>query len=186
MPKRKLPPNEKVINMYRSGMSTGEIAEACSVTPATVWGLLRRIGEALRSPKESSTLREQRGRSKPARYWLGKKQSPEMVESRVSKIRGNRHYLWKGGQERRAYRDIKAKVICENCRGKLNLGFHHKDFDHYNDSPDNLAILCVSCHMSLHKKAYWDAVHAGEAPPRANGPVGWQKGGDASGGDNIS
>ncbi len=71
--------------------------------------------------------------------------------------------------------------VRDRCGTKKHLGLHHVDFDHYNDDPSNLAVLCVSCHMSLHKKAYWDAVHDGSEPRRSNGPVGWKKGGAASG-----
>ena len=178
MPVRKLPPNDIVIADYRSGMSTGEIAERYTVKPVTVTSLLRRIGEPLRSPAEAARLCVERGRNSPGRYWLGKTQPPEMVERRVSKIRGDQHYAWKGGNTRRPYRDGVVKEACEACGSRQNLGIHHVDLDHYNDDPANLQVLCVSCHMSLHKQAYWDAVHAGGPTPKSNGPVGWvRKGG---------
>ena len=175
MANRKLPPNEQVVAWYQSGKSTGEIAEMTGVKPVTVDCCLRRIGVKLRTPKEASLLRSISGRCNTARFWLGKKQSPEMVEKRVSKIRGEKHYLWKGGQNRRPYRNVKCKESCAKCGGKENLGFHHLDFDHYNDNPDNLQVLCVSCHISLHKQTYWDAIHAGNEPLRSNGPIGWEK-----------
>jgi len=177
MPKRKLPPNEEVVAMYRSGMSCGEIAEKCNVAPVTVTSLLRRIGEPRRSAAEAAQVRNERGRTKKVRYWQGKKQSPEMVEKRVSKIRGEKHYMWKGGKSRRAYRGIIEKEACEECTSRQNLGIHHRDFDHYNDEPENLQVLCVSCHMSLHKQAYWDAIHDGRTPPVSNGPIGWERNG---------
>ena len=55
------------------------------------------------------------------------------------------------------------------------------DFFHFDDRPENIQVLCVSCHMSLHKKAYWDAIHAGVVPTMSNGRVGWRKGGDDNG-----
>lgn len=180
MPKRKLPPNEEVIALYRSGLSSGEIAERFNVAPVTVSSLLSRIGEPLRSPKEASAIRTERGRTNPARYWLGKKQPPEMVERRIGKIRGERHWLWKGGRHDRSYRRLVEKGQCQQCGSTDDLSIHHVDFDHYNNDPGNLTVLCAGCHMSLHKQAYWDAVHAGLEPPKSNGPVGWQKrGGDA-------
>lgn len=178
MPKRKLPPDDTVIEMYKAGMSTGEIAERCKVVPCTVYGLLRRLGFTCRTPKEAAEVRNARGRTKAARYWLGKKQPRAMVELRASRIRGKNHYLWKGGQERRQYRRKVAKDACAKCSRKTNLSIHHEDFDHYNDAPENLVVLCVSCHMSLHKSIYWKAIREGKPPPRSNGPIGWKKGGD--------
>jgi len=181
MPNRKLPPDEKLIELYEAGNSTGEIAEMFDAAPVTVCSAFRRIGYGLRSSKEASRLAEQRGRLKRTAYWEGKKQPKEMVERRVSKIRGENHYLWKGGKSRRGYRGKVVKEKCAGCGGKLNLGIHHIDFDHYNNNPENLKVLCVSCHMSLHKKAYWDAYRNGERAPRGNGPIGWNRGGDEGG-----
>ena len=45
---------------------------------------------------------------------------------------------------------------CECCglsewMGKpIPLELHHKDFNHYNNSLDNLQILCSNCHMQAH------------------------------------
>lgn len=175
MPKRKLPPNEKVIELYDSGMSSGEIAELYDVKPVTVYSLLRRIGHPTRSPLEAARLREERGRGKPATYWKGKKQPRELVEKRVSQIRGEKHYLWKGGESRRPYREQVEKKSCQECGQTENLSIHHINFDHYDNRPENLQVLCVSCHMSFHKQAYWDAIHTGKEPPRGNGPVGWKR-----------
>ena len=174
MPKRKLPPNEELVRMYRSGMSCGEIAEATGTTPVTVQSMLSRIGEPRRSAAEAAKLRSERGRTNPARYWLGKNQPAEMVERRVKNIRGPNHYLWKGGKSRRPYRKKVQKEKCERCDGRQNLCIHHKDLDHFNDEPDNLAVLCLSCHLSLHKQMYWDAVKAGEEPPRSTGESHWK------------
>ena len=172
--------------MYRSGMSSGEIAEKCGVKPVTVLSLLRRISEPRRTTQQAADVREARGRGKPASYWTGKKQPPEMVEKRISKQRGERHYLWKGGRDRRPYRNMVDKQECESCGIGENLGIHHRNFDHYDNTPENLAVLCVSCHMSLHKKAYWDAVHAGKEPPKSNGPIGWQREKGGKGEDAVT
>lgn len=32
----------------------------------------------------------------------------------------------------------------------IPLELHHKDFDHYNNTLDNLQILCSNCHMQAH------------------------------------
>jgi len=123
--------------------------------------------------KKESSIRSASKLSNTTKYWLGKKQPAEMVERRVSKIRGDKHWCWKGGRARRPYRRKIKKSVCGKCGTTKSLGIHHKDFDHYNDAPENLEVLCVGCHMSLHKTAYWKAVHSGKNPPLSNGPVGW-------------
>lgn len=179
MPPRKVPKKEILTEMYERGLSAREIAVELELNPNTIASALRRLGISNRTPQETKELQAARGIKHPAnKYWLGKKQPPEMVEKRVSKIRGENHYLWKGGESKRDYRKVIKKVKCANCGSKLNLGIHHKDFDHYNNKPENLEVLCVSCHMSLHKQIYWDAIHAGKKPPKSNGPVGWAKGGE--------
>lgn len=94
MPNRKLPANEIILALYRSGLSSGEIAERHNVAHATVASFLRRIGEPRRNTQEAAALRTLHGRTNPARFWLGKKQPKEMIEKRVSQIRGDKHWLW--------------------------------------------------------------------------------------------
>ena len=175
MPTRKLPPTETIIEEYRSGMSTGEIAEKHGVRPSTVVGCLRRACEPRRSAQDAATLKMEHGRFTPTRYWQGKKQPPEMVERRISKIRGEQHWLWKGGASRRHYRGTVVKEQCASCRSKINLCIHHKDLDHYNNTPDNLDVLCVSCHLSLHKTAYWEAYRNGQPLLKSNCEAGWTR-----------
>ena len=182
MPPRKMPPDEQVIEMYDSGMSCGEIAEKFDVSPITVNSLLRRAGHPRRSAREAGAIAKDRGRITPTRYWLGKEQPREMVEKRISKIRGENHWAWKGGDSMRPYRGIIDKVECANCGAADNLGIHHINLDHFDNNPENLQVLCVSCHMSLHKQAYWDAFHAGEDTPKSNGPIGWKREGGAGNG----
>lgn len=176
MPNRILPPNDKLREMYELGLSAREIAEKIDANINTVASGLRRAGIDMRTSKETKELQKKRGiKHKVTKYWEGKKQPPEMVEKRISKIRGSRHYLWKGGKHRRPYRNKIDKKKCEKCGAEYNLSIHHIDFNHYNNSPENLQILCVGCHQSLHKKAYWDAIKNGEDPPKSNGPIGWNR-----------
>lgn len=175
MPKRKLPPNEQVLEMYYSGMSCGEIADKCGVAPVTVRSLLARIGYQARSMAEAAKVRAERGRWKPSASWKGKKVPRELVERRSEKVRGEKHYLWKGGLSRRPYRNVIEKIECDKCGVRENLSIHHINLDHYDNRPENLQVLCVSCHMSVHKQAYWDAIHAGKEPPKSNAPIGWNR-----------
>lgn len=178
MPPRKVPPNKVLIEMYERPMSATEIAIELDLNPNTVAAALQRIpGFKKRSNSEAQKVSFQHGKKAP-NCWLGKKQPPEMVEKRISKIRGENHYLWKGGSSAREYRKIVNKEKCENCESKLNLCVHHIDFDHYNNNPDNLSVLCVHCHLSLHKTQYWDSIRKGVEPLKSTAKCNWQKGGD--------
>lgn len=176
MPKRKLPPNDELLTLYYSGMSPREIGLEYACPAVTVDSALRRAGCVFRSVSEAQMLRVSKPGYEPTRFWLGKKQSPAHVESRASKIRGENHYLWKGGMHRRPYRQVVVKEQCERCGQSERLAIHHRDGDHYNNDPANLSVLCVACHSSTHKQAYWDAIHAGVTPARSNAPIGWNRG----------
>lgn len=136
---------------------------------------LRRLGEPRRSAKEAAEQTVAAGRWRPGRYWLGKQRPRELVDRAAEKVRGERHYAWKGGVERRPYRALVDKDCCAVCGTQEDLCIHHKDFDHYNNPPENLQVLCKSCHLSLHKKAYWDAWRAGRPTPKSTGPSHWRK-----------
>lgn len=86
---------------------------------------------------------------------------------------GERNGRFVDGSQSRLYRKIMVKRQCADCGGQENLVIHHKDYDHYNNAAENLAVLCVSCHLSWHKQAYWEALRKGEQPRLSNGPVGW-------------
>ena len=163
-----------MIQMYQAGWSTQNIAVKAGVSDSLVCRRLKAAGVRIRTNSEAQILTYKKGREK-TRYWKGKKVPPAIVERRAAGQRGEKHYLWKGGQSIRRYRGKVKKESCEVCKGRLNLGIHHKDFDHYNNDPTNLQVLCLFCHMSLHKKAYWDAKKAGKVPPKSNGPLGWNR-----------
>ena len=82
---------------------------------------------------------------------------------------GEQHWMWRGGQERRPYRKLIVKDICSSCQATEKLLIHHKDFDHLNNTLENLQILCNPCHLSLHKKAWWQGQRT------INSPNGWQR-----------
>ena len=186
MGKRVVPSNDELARLYGLGMSATEIARDLGLSKDTVSSALTRAGISTRTPKETKKLQASRGViPKVTRYWLGKTQPPEMVEKRISKIRGERHWLWKGGKsDRRDYRKVVEKDDCSRCGARMNLAIHHINYDHYDNRPENLAVVCVSCHASLHKQAYWNAVHSGNKPQRSNGPVGWTRKGVRQSGDS--
>jgi len=173
MPARKLPPDNELIDLYRSGMSGGEIAERYNCLPKCVWARLTLIGEPRRSPQEATRLRGERGRTRPPCYWKGKKQPPAMVAKRAAKTTGPGNGRWIDGTCRQGYRSKVTKVKCVACGSRCNLAIHHKDFDHYNNAEENLEVLCVSCHIGLHKREYWQAKREGREPRRSNAPCHW-------------
>ena len=41
-------------------------------------------------------------------------------------------------------------AICERCGKEGTLYKHHKDFNHGNDRPFDIELLCPSCHVLTH------------------------------------
>jgi hypothetical protein len=154
MVKRKLPPNDVIVAQYTGGLSTEQIAQMHGVFPTAVKNLLRRLGVPRRTLSEAAKLR-------PA-------------STRPPKPTGPDSPTWRGGPVYQPYHRIVRREACNRCGKTENLGIHHKDMDHFNNDPDNLQVLCVNCHMSVHKKAYWDAKRKGLPTPKSNGRVGWQ------------
>jgi len=70
---------------------------------------------------------------------------------------GDKNGNWKGGYY---FYKQHRKEFCELCKAKSgsvlfgrikNLSVHHKDKNHYNFRPSNLATLCHSCHIKVHR-----------------------------------
>lgn len=163
------------MEMYLRPMSSREIAKELGMNVNTVAAALSRIPNLeRRNCSDAQKLAFLHGK-KPPMTWLGKKQPDWLVEKRVAKIRGENHYLWNGGTFRRHYRNVVRKEKCESCGSKINLGIHHKNFDHYDNKPENLQVLCLHCHLSLHKSEYWKAKREGRTPPCSTAPHHWKK-----------
>jgi transposase-like protein len=77
------------------------------------------------------------------------------------------------GRQSRGYRKVIEKKQCSRCPRTTTLGIHHKNDDHFDNAPENLEVLCNSCHMSITKKKWWDAKRRGEALPKSNAPLNW-------------
>ena len=78
------------------------------------------------------------------------------LEKRISleaKLNGNGN---NASKRKRLIEDGIKDNKCECCglsewMGKpIPLELHHKDFNHYNNSLDNLVIVCANCHMQAH------------------------------------
>lgn len=70
---------------------------------------------------------------------------------------GAQNGRFKDGTESTLYRKLVKKDRCLRCEATENLCVHHKDENHLNNDPANLEVLCMSCHSSMHKQAWWDA-----------------------------
>ena len=49
-----------------------------------------------------------------------------------------------------AYLILNRECCCERCGSKKNIDVHHKDRNRNNNTPNNLELLCRSCHMKEH------------------------------------
>ena len=51
-----------------------------------------------------------------------------------------------------AYTIQEKERKCEICGSTSNIDVHHKDGNRTNNNPENLVLLCRSCHMKEHRK----------------------------------
>ena len=98
--------------------------------------------------------------------WLG-------IPARSRGNWGARNGRFVDGSQSRMYRKVVVKKTCDLCDSNRDLGIHHKNYDHYDNRKENLQVLCASCHSSVHKTVYWQALREGKEPPCSNGPIGW-------------
>lgn len=74
-------------------------------------------------------------------------------------------------------RQVKPREKCETCLTEKNLHVHHKDRNPANNSPENLSVLCASCHLKLHwtedREARLEAKRIGESMNRLLGAGKW-------------
>ncbi len=168
---------DEIIELYLSGMSSGEIYDSgkFNISKPTILRFLSSKNVTIRDPKQASKLRSERGRAHISSYWKGKEFSKEHKENISKAITGKKNPRYVDGKQSNLYRKGIKKIQCKECESKKNLCIHHIDFDHFNNNPDNLEVICVSCHMSLHKKMYWDSIKKGEKPMKSNGIIGWKR-----------
>lgn len=80
---------------------------------------------------------------------------------KIAASRGNTHYAWKGDEagtntKRNRARRIYPLGPCVFC-GQPGTDRHHRDENTGNNAPENIAILCRSCHMKIDGRL--DALH---------------------------
>lgn len=74
------------------------------------------------------------------------------------KLTGN-HFRWRGGNShgyktklaRNSLLESGRKIsFCEICHSSKKLGIHHRNMIQMDNRPENLVVLCSSCHKKLH------------------------------------
>jgi 5-methylcytosine-specific restriction endonuclease McrA len=88
--------------------------------------------------------------------WLRQKLSKARLGS--DKVRGARHYKWKGGKSsfllkvaRKVMLHANIKKECAFCKTNIRVHVHHKNQNQRDNSLSNLMYLCQPCHLRLHK-----------------------------------
>lgn len=150
-----MPTTETMYAEYQSGLSMAAIGKKHGIATSTVQLRFKRAQLKTRALTEAHKLAYATGRH-----------TPHVME-------GENHPQWKDGTARRGYRKQVQKEYCEVCEATMNLCIHHRDLDHYNNNPENLQVLCVSCHLSLHKKLWWIAKKAGRTTPKSTAKSHW-------------
>jgi 5-methylcytosine-specific restriction endonuclease McrA len=51
---------------------------------------------------------------------------------------------------------IPVNASCHLCGSRDRLHRHHIDWNHHNNTPSNLTLVCQACHVMLHKVGYLD------------------------------
>jgi 5-methylcytosine-specific restriction endonuclease McrA len=60
---------------------------------------------------------------------------------------------WQGGTAPKTYRRIAFDAhgkACQRCGSTRHINAHHKDENRAHNDPDNLEVLCRSCHNKAH------------------------------------
>lgn len=85
------------------------------------------------------------------------------IASRSRANHGPRNGRFRDGKASTIYRDMITKGACRQCDATTNLCVHHKDGVHTNNAPENLEVMCMSCHSRMHKSEWWRSRKAGRS-----------------------
>ena len=126
----------------------------------------KKLSATIQRQKQKGTFKCMWDRIKPEKRTAIQK---KISDSKKGELNPN----WKEDYQFRNYNTLKKQirdgviVRCSVCgkdfstivyvRGKgggIGLDVHHKDKDHFNDSPENLEVSCESCHYSEHEMGY--------------------------------
>lgn len=117
--------------------------------------IISRLKEYNIPTRDYSASQKNRFKQNPESHgWKGKKHSDEQRREwsieRFGKYRGKENPAYKNGQwAGRWYRRFRGSK-CEICGSTIDLCMHHKDGDHFNNSPENWITVCRNCHIKIH------------------------------------
>lgn len=152
---------------WEDGLSMSQIATLVGVVnfnPATVAKAMRRHGIPRRSISEAKTGRPNRNKGVP----MSAEQRQKMSEARKGKpspltaeqrqalsvkmkqIKGTSPAADVRAGRRTARRTFRDPTPCTVCGAVANLVRHHRNENTSDNSPENIAWLCRSCHMRHH------------------------------------
>lgn len=147
-------------------LSLDKIAQLVGSRSATILTWMKKFGIPTRTAKEAGNMPKQR---KALSNLIKQAMKRPDVDKKIR--RGENHPCWKGGI---TYKDAefidmikeRDKCTCQICgrmflseKQKDRINLHHIDFNHYNNDPFNVIVLCTACH--LHKvhmknnKLFW-------------------------------
>jgi len=118
---------------------------------------LKRIKTGKKTSDETKKLMSKLAKEKGFGKWmLGRKLSEETKQKVSNALKGSNAPCWKGGISYLPYtvdwtktlkRSIRERdhYTCQLCSDS-GMVVHHIDYDKKNCDPDNLIVLCVSCH----------------------------------------
>lgn len=130
---------------------------------------LDKISKAHKGKHLSAEHKRKIGKAQRGRIgcMLGKHHSREARRKISEGLKGDKSHLWKGGISFDPYpfawtRELKQairqrdKFGCQLCGEYPALNVHHIDYDKGNCAPENLILLCRSCHAQTnHNRDYW-------------------------------
>ena len=127
---------ELIMQMIEQELPKYEIAKRLNCKQATLDSYLKKLNIEYKGQQHKKGQQKGPNKYKPASYYLGE----------------NAQYLSSYKLKQKLIRDGLKRNCCEICgcsewQGKeLPLELHHKDGNHFNNTLDNLQILCPNCH----------------------------------------
>jgi len=77
-----------------------------------------------------------------------------MKRAFVMRGKNNQSYSTAHSTARNINKYFNRQSDCQQCGSVKKLDVHHKDKDYTNNEPENLILLCRSCHTKLHRENF--------------------------------
>lgn len=162
---------EELVAEYQAGASIYALAQKHGVYRATIVSRLRFCGVEVRDQAEVNRLKTQHmaeaGRSHRLSSIdpLGRRATCAKCGP-VPICRGGKGGEWmcsrhraihrKRTRQRRRIQALNGTRSCSRCGFEAShpaqLDVHHRDYDHSNNDPKNLEVICANCHRLEHSK----------------------------------